>query len=337
MGLLIVVHAVAALLIGPGGQPTPVFTTARTSRPAAAPPADSRPRASRPVALVTDEAQNLLAVVDLGSRTARDFIGIPGGPQYVAAEPGIALVTSPGTGTVTVLTGHPFRVVKVLSGFATPRVIEMAPGGRYAFVTDDARGTLDVVDVVRRRVLGSVWVGARAHHIGVSPDARRVWIALSERARTIVVVDTAQPARPRVIARFDPGFAAHDVAFSPDGASVWISSAAGPDVLVVRASDRTPLFTIPVGPPPQHIAFAGPVTYLTSGYGSAIEEVATRSGQILHRAHTPYGSFEPAAAGGYVTTTSLLDGETAIFTPELRLLRVVPIGPATRDVELSAW
>lgn len=331
MGVLLVLHAVAALLIGPGGQPAPPFAGAQRPRP----PARAKITAE-PIALVTDEAQNLVAVVDLRERTARAFIGIAGGPQYVAAEPGVALVTSPGTRTVAILAGQPLRVVKNLTGFDTPRVIEMAPGGRYAFLTDDARGTLDVIDVARRRLVGRVWVGARAHHIGVSPDGTRLWIALSERARTIVVLDTSRPARPRVMARFDPGFAAHDVAFSPDGTRVWISSAVGPDVTVFRASDRRPLFTVAVGPPPQHIAFAGSVTYLTSGYGATIEEVATQSGSVMHRAATPYGSFEPAAAGKYVTTTSLLDGRTAIFTPELKLLRVIPIGPATRDVEISS-
>jgi hypothetical protein len=70
----------------------------------------------RPQALVTDETQNLLAVVALRSRTARLFIGLAAGPQYVAAEPGAALVTSPPAGAVTVLKGRPLRVVKVVHG-----------------------------------------------------------------------------------------------------------------------------------------------------------------------------------------------------------------------------
>ncbi len=289
------------------------------------------------MAIVTDERQNLIAVIDLGTRLARDFVGIPGAPQYVAARPGLALVTSPAAGTVTVLTGRPMQVVDVLHGFASPHVVEIAPGGRIAYVTDDARGTLSVIDLARRRVLGSVAVGAQAHHLGVSPDGRRVWVALGETARTIVIVNTGDPAHPRVTGRFDPGFAAHDVAFRPDGRQVWISAADGPDVTVFRASDHQVLGRIPVGPPPQHIAFSGAVAYLTSGYGSRIEEVLASSGGVIHVAATPYGSFEVGAGDGYVTTASLLDGRVAVFTADLRLLRIVPIGPATRDVEISTW
>jgi hypothetical protein len=59
------------------------------------------------------------------------------------------------------------------------------------------------------------------------------------------------------------------------------------------------------------------------------------TGRILHRATTPYGSFELAADNRYVVVSSLLRGTLAIFTPQLKLLRVVHLAPATREVVLS--
>lgn len=290
---------------------------------------------SRPQALVTNESQGVLAIVDLRSRTARLFIGVPGGPQYVAALPGVALVTSPMAGAVTLLQGDPLHVVKVFRGFGAPHIIEISPDRRHAYVTDDARGTLTVIGLGNNRVIDRLDVGAQAHHMASSPDQRRLWIALGEKARTIVVVDTSNVDQPRVIGRFDPGFLAHDLAFSPDGKRVWISSATGPDVTVFRASDHRPLFRVPVGPPPQHIAFAGGYVYLTSGYGSRIEQVSTSTGKVIRRARSPYGSFELDAADGFVANASLLDGELAIYTPRLKLLHVIKLGGATRDVEIS--
>ncbi|HWD74837.1 MAG TPA: hypothetical protein VG371_06830 [Solirubrobacteraceae bacterium] len=296
-----------------------------------------RQRASRPrpQELVTDEAQDLLAVVDLRSRTARLFIGLPAGPQYVAAEPGAALVTSPPAGAVTLLKGDPLRVVKVLHGFGAPHVIEITPDRVHAYVTDDARGTLTAIRISDDRVTRTLTVGAQAHHMASSPDQRRLWIALGEQARTIVIVDTAHVEDPRLIGRFDPGFPAHDLAFSPDGRRVWVTSAAGPDVIVLRASDHRALFRVPVGPPPQHIAFAGGDAYLTSGYGSTLERVSAGTGRIIRRTRSPYGSFEVDAAGGFVTTASLLNGRLAIYNRRLKLLRVIKLGPATRDVAIS--
>jgi DNA-binding beta-propeller fold protein YncE len=286
--------------------------------------------------VVTDENQGLIAVVDLRSLTARRFIGVPRGPQYAAAENGFALVTSPTAGTVTLLGGEPLRVTRIVRGFQTPRVAAIAPDGRHAYVTDDAAGTLSVIRLADGQVARTIEVGAGAHHFAVSPDGRHLWIALGESARRIVIVDTSDVERPRVTGGFDPGFPVHDLAFSPDLPRVWISSAAGPEVAVVSASDHRGLFRVAVGPPPQHIAFGGGYAYLTSGYGSVVEQVAIGSGRVLRRARTPYGSFEVDAAAGYVATASLLDGEVAVYTPRLKPLRVIKVGPATRDIAISA-
>jgi DNA-binding beta-propeller fold protein YncE len=149
------------------------------------------------------------------------------------------------------------------------------------------------------------------------------------------MLDTSNMQTPRVVGSFDPGFAAHDLAFSPDGQRVWISAANGPDVTVFDAWNRHVLFRVPVGPGPQHIVMDGAYVYLTSGYGSTIERVDEQTGRIVNRASTPYGSFELDAADGYVVTASLLNGRVAIYTPSLKLLRIVQVAPATRDIEIT--
>lgn len=340
----LLVVLLTALLSGCGGghhrpAPTSAQPAATTAPAQLAPQRRGRRRrptaAPRPAALVTDENQDLIAVVDLRSASARLVIGVSGAPQYVAAEWGVALVASPSAGTVTVLTGHPLRVTKVLRGFGSPHILEIAPDGDHAYVTDDARGTLSVIRLSDDRVTSTVQVGAHAHHMASSPDQRRLWIALGESARTIVVLDTSDVEHPRVIAHFDPGFPARDLAFSPDGQRVWITSASGPEVTVFRASDRRVLFRVAVGPAPQHVAFAGGSAYLTSGYGSAVEQVAAATGKVRRRAGAPYGSFEVDAGHGFVATASLLDGRLAIYTPQLKLLRELKLGPATRDLAIS--
>jgi hypothetical protein len=56
---------------------------------------------------------------------------------------------------------------------------------------------------------------------------------------------------------------------------------------------------------------------------------------VITRAAAPYGSFELAAEDGYVVTSSLLRGTLAIYTPDLKQLRVVKLAPATREVAIS--
>jgi YVTN family beta-propeller protein len=284
--------------------------------------------------MITAETENRLVVIDLRTARTLERIALPSGPQYVAAEPRVAVVSSPNAGAVTVLDGHPWRIRRVLRGFGSPHLVVIAPDGGHAYVTDDARGTVAVIDLGTARIVRTIHVGSGAHHLAASPDGRRLWIALGESARTIVVVDTTNVSRPRVIGRFDPGFPAHDLSFVPDGRSVWVTSAAGPDVGVFTASGHRLVSRVPVGPPPQHIAFSRRFAYLTSGYGRIIERVAVASRRVTERSAVPYGSFELDSAGGYVATASLLDGRVAIFTPALRSLRVLDTAPVTRDIEI---
>lgn len=348
----------ASLIAGCGGaagqprrvppRPRPVATR---PTPAATRPERGTKRQAlgrRAEALVTAETENRLLIVDLRTGELVTRTALPAGPQYVAAEPGLAVVTSPRAGEVTLLGGSErLRVQHVYGGFAAPDIVAISPDGEYAYVADDPRGQLAVIRLSDDKLISRTFVGYGAHHFAFSPDERRVWIALGESARTIVILSPVvsappppsspviDPAHPRVVARFDPGFPTHDMRFSPDGRQVWITSSSNQDVAVFRASDRHLLFRVLVGPAPQHVAFDGTYAYLTSGYGSAIEQVDAATGRILAKAATPYGSFELDAADGYVATASLLNGKLAIYTPDLKRLRVVKLAQATRDVEIT--
>jgi hypothetical protein len=313
----------------PAPKPAAAVITRRATAPA------SRPA---PQALVTAETENRLLVVDLPSGRVVRRLAMPADPEDLAANGGArssVVVTSAAAGKVTVLDRERLERRSVIGGFGTPHIAEIAPGGAYAYVTDDARGTVTVIRLGDSRATSTIEVGAGAHHLSFSPDGRHVWVALSESARTIVTLDTSHPAHPRVGGRFDPGFAAHDLSFAPDGQRIWITGANVPETSVFSARDHRLLFRVPVGPGPQHVAFVGRYAYLTSGYGGAIEQVDASTGRVLRRASAPYGSFELAAGDGYVVTSSLLRGTLAIYTPQLKLVRVVHLAPATREVAIS--
>jgi YVTN family beta-propeller protein len=234
-------------------------------------------------------------------------------------------------------------VIKVLRDFGAPHLAAVAPDGEWAYVTDDARGQLVTIELAKRRVVDRLSVGAGAHHLTISPDERRLWLALGEQARTVVIVDTSKPGRPRVLRRFDPGFAVHDLAFSPDGRQVWLTSADSRSITVVDAHSARRLFTVPAGRPPQHVAFNYAVSalsrfaYITSGYSGRIEMVDARSGRVLRVASAPYGSFNLTTAGGLVVTSSLMRGTLTEFNDRLRLMRNLKVAPAARDVGVVVW
>jgi DNA-binding beta-propeller fold protein YncE len=225
--------------------------------------------------------------------------------------------------------------LKILHGFGQPHLVAFAPDGKWAYVTDDERGQLDVISLTTRRIVARLSVGLLAHHLSVSPDGRRVWIALSEASRTIVTVDISKPARPRVSGRFDPGFAVHELEFSPNGRQVWATAATLAQVGVFNADTHRLLRRIPAAAGPLHVAFAAGDAYITSGYGSSIEMVNLKSGKVLRTTTIPYGSFELDAGHGLVVTASLLRGTLAVLNSQLRVLRVITVAPVTRDVALA--
>lgn len=287
-------------------------------------------------ALVTAETENRLLVVDVPSGRDVRRLAMPTDPEDVSANSGACssiVVTSAAAGKVTVLDRETLGRRRVLGGFGTPHIAEIAPGGQYAYVTDDSRGTVTAIYLGDAHVTSTIHVGPGAHHLSFDAARRRAWVALGESARTIVILSTADMAQPHVISRFDPGFPAHDVEF--DRQRAWITSADGPDVSVFDAIDQRLLFRVPVGVGPQHVAFTGRFAYLTSGYGGVIVKVEAATGRVVARAAAPYGSFELDARQGYVVASSLLRGTLAIYNPQLKLLRVDHLAPATREVAIS--
>ena len=298
-------------------------------------PGESPARSPRPQALVTEETENRLAVVDLASGAVDRRIALPDDPEFVAADRRFAVVVSPASGAVTVLRRSSLHPIRVLRGFDSPHIAEISPDGRDAYVTDDARGQLAVIRLSDGHLIARIPVGAEAHHLAIRPDGREVWLALGESATTIVVVDTADPARPRIVGRFDPGFQVHDLLFEPDGRRVWITSSSGSDVGVFNARTHDPLFRVAGGAPPQHVVFASGRAYVTSGYGSRLESVSLATRRVLAVAHPPYGSFNLDADGGFVAAASLMRGTLAVYDDRLRLRHILQIAPEARDVAIS--
>jgi YVTN family beta-propeller protein len=310
----------AALLLVPGGS--------------------ARRAGGSPVALVTAETANEVLAVSLPGGKVLRRVHLHD-PQAIAAlQTGPAVVVSP-SGPVTLLAWHSLRVMKVFRSFRSPQIAAIAPSGDWAFVADAATGYLSVIDLRRLEIADRVFVGGGAHHLAVSPDGRRTWVALGERAETIVVLDTSHPRTPRVIGSFHPRAPAHDLAFAPDGRTVWISSAAASSVSVVNAHSAKVVATIPAGPAPQHVVFVPygpPRAYITSGYGSAIEMVDASTRKIVRRASVPHGSFNLATAGDIVATASLLGGRVSEFDGHtLRRRLTTRVAPAARDLAISVW
>jgi DNA-binding beta-propeller fold protein YncE len=304
------------------------------------PAASARSAGNGPVAIVAAETSNQVIAVSLGPQGGRVLRRVSVVDPLMVAAPlhGPAVVLSPATGTVTLLAWHSLHRVKVFHGFRDPQVARIAPGDRFAYIADGGAGTLTVIELARRRIVYRLYVGAGAHHMSFSPDGRRLWIALSEVARTIVRLDTSDLRRPSIVGRLRPRFPGHSIAFAPDGRTVWVSSARMPYVTVYDVASGKVVKVVPAAEAPQEIAFSGARALLTSGYGSSLQAVLWRTYRRLGRVRMPYGSFNLATFAGQVVTSSLFTGQVVeLRGGTLHRFWTTKVAPATRYVAISLW
>ncbi len=292
-----------------------------------------------PVAFVTAETMNELLAISLPDGRVLKRLRMPADPENVEASDRTAVVVSTRGAAVTLVDLRRLRVVKVLRDFGLPHIPLIGRDGRFAYVTDDARGQLVVIDLERRRVTRRVYVGYGAHHMTEDGPGNWLWIALGERARSIAVVDVSNPARPRLSRHVDPLGSAHDLAFSPGSARVWVTYGDRSQVGVFSAITGKLVRLIRAGSAPQHVLFgpagSGGHAYVTSGDEGTLRIFSARTGRLLHLVRTSYGSFNLATYGSFVATSSLYGGTLMEFDENGHRRVTRHVAPAARDVAVA--
>jgi hypothetical protein len=290
------------------------------------------PRASAdargPAALVTADEESRLVALELSGGRVLRYIETLSSPRSIETVGESAVVAHTELGAVSLVRN--LEVVHVLRGFGEPRYTAGHPDGRYAYITDAARGEVVAVDVVRGEVVARERVGPRARHVTISANARTLWIALGSRAREIAVVDVSDRSRPRLVRRFRPPFLAHDVGWAPDGRHVWVSSGDRQELAVYDARTGR-VAARPAGDwPPQHVTFAGGLAYVTSGWSGTVR-VHRAGGRELRRNPLPVGSYNVQSGAGRVLTPSLGHGTLTVLDENGRTVYRTRVARSSHD------
>lgn len=292
----------------------------------------------RTLAIVTVESQNRVLAFDVASGHLIRWWTLPADPENVEAYAGRIAVVSTRAGAVTLIDPQTLKVQRIVRGLGSPHIAAFAPGGDYLYVTDDARGQLDVI---LNRVVRRIFVGYGAHHLAFRPDQHRLWVVLGERARSIAVLDTHDPTRPRVIGHVNPHGLAHDAAFTPDGRFVWVTYDDRPGLRIFSARTLRPVATLDAGSPPAHVRFDnasglpryGRYAYVTSGNDGVLRVFDWRRRTLVRTLRTAPGSFNLAVDHGLAATSSLTGGTLTVFRGDHQLVRK-RVAPVARDVAL---
>ncbi len=314
--------------LGLGLAAAPLLLGAAPRRPAAS---------AAPLALVTADAEEHVAVVSLASMRVVRRVATVAGPRSIERAPGgRAVVAHAAGGAVSLLGGRPLRVRRVLRGFGAPRYAAVRPGGRLAYVSDSEYGELAVVDIVAGRVLRRVQVGAGARHLTLRPDGAEVWVALGSSAAQIAVLDVRDPERPRLAARVRPEFLAHDVGFSPSGRRVWVTAARERRIALYSAAGRRPVRTLGADAAPQHVSFGRGVAYVASGDAGTLAVHALSDAALRRRTDVAIGSYNVQQGAGRVVTPSLGGGRLTVLDRHGRVVGRVHAARSAHDACILA-
>lgn len=293
-------------------------------------------RAARrePLALVTADTEAHVAAVSLATGRIRSRVRTREGPRSIEGRGGLALVAHSALGLVTLLSGGPLEVRRVLRGFGAPRYAAITADRRHAFVSDSANGELAVVDLRGARVVRRVAVGDGARHLGLDPSGRLLWVSLGSSASRIAVVDVRDPPSPRVVGGVQPPFLAHDVGFSPSGRRVWVTAGRERRLAIYARGGREPEVIVRADDAPQHVAFGRGLAYVASGDGRSMRVHRLSDGGLVRGARVALGSYNVHRGFGRVLTPSLSQGTLTALDARGRVLRIVRVARAAHDVTI---
>lgn len=280
------------------------------------------------LALVTADLEGHVAVYDLERRRVVRRIATLDGPRSIEASLGrAAVVAHSAGGAVTLLDGLAVR--RVLRGFAEPRYAAASPDGRAVYVTDSGTGELVTLDLRRGRVAHRLGVGGPARHLALSPDGRRLWVILGNKAARVAVL-ALDGERPRLLRTFAPPFLAHDAGFA-NGGTVWLTSGDSRLIALVRGGSRPQLRVIRADAPPQHVTFVLGRAHVTSGDDGLLRTHRAHDGELLATARVPTGSHNVQAAAGRTLSPSLSQGTLVVATPSGTVVDEARIASSSHD------
>jgi DNA-binding beta-propeller fold protein YncE len=289
----------------------------------------ARSTGGTPVLIVAESGGRVVVYDASASTSVLGKIAVPRGPQDVAStfDAKRVLVASPPAGTVTLLDGRRYVMLKAFRGIANPADVEISPDGRRGYVVEKGRGRLLVLDLVRLRVTGKVAVGVRPNRVDVSDNL--AWVAHESAERALTVVDVGRPARPRVVGRLGAAGPVKALLHVPDSAWLLVTYWHSPLVAKLDAGLRRLVFRSRLG---------GTVTALGVDWGSTRIWAARSGGRIAVLSSRTGKVLKTIRTGGRVSDIRSYGSFMALGLPRALRIFVAPAGrfdhtiPVTRGV-----
>ncbi len=281
-----------------------------------------------PLAVITNQGSDDVALVGLGAFTLQARVRVGHAPAGVAVDtPGRRAFISNAEGrSVSVVDLVGGRLLATVELGAGPVGIAYDPGRQRVYVADWYRDSLWVL-TDDLRVLAEVNVGRAPAGVEVSADGRRIYVANRD-SDSVSVVDSESLQQTTEV---PVGSHPFGLRLAPDGLSLWVTNVQSHDVSVIDTQSGTVVATIGVGQRPYCVAFAAGRAFVSNQYSDSVSVIDTTH---LRLEQTVAGIVYPEGIdshGDEVLVVSWMDEElVALGASDLRIVRKVSLGTNPR-------
>jgi YVTN family beta-propeller protein len=136
------------------------------------------------------------------------------------------------------------KVVGVIDGIEVNHGVTAAPDGTHLFISDEAQSTLDVIDGKTLKVTKHIALSGHPNNVAITPDGRRVYVAIRDMNGGLDVIDTAKLER---IATVSIKGGIHNPYVTPDGKFAVAGSIAAKTVNVVDTATNELAWSVNMG------------------------------------------------------------------------------------------
>ena len=243
---------------------------------------------------------------------------------------------------------------------ATTTAPRATGGDEFAYVSNEGSGEISVIDVESDSVIGTIDVGTRPRGVRVTPDGRRVYVALSGSPRCPPTMPDAECAKlvsdkskdgiaeidattRRVLRVLPGGSDPEQFDLSPDGSQLYVSNEDVGKTTIVDVASGKVTASIAVGDEPEGVKTSpdGRTVYVTSESDNSVHAIDAATGRERRSiavgkrprdiAFLPDGSalFVSNESGASVTRIDAVSGAVAatIALPEGSLPMGLAVSP----------
>ena len=173
---------------------------------------------ARPRVLVTNQAEDLIAAIDLETQRVARYISVGRRPDASSAP-------------------------------ESPHNIIVSPDGRYFYINLIAAGEIEKYDATTFAKLGSAAVGLSPAQIAITADGATLYVSNFDMTMTQRFITRVDAATMTVVDDIETGgYAPHGVALGPDETRLYTTNAGSDDISEIDAATGDVLRVIPIVP-----------------------------------------------------------------------------------------